>query len=298
MFEEFQDTSLIKFIERFNTSDKCKEYIAHYKWKNGFVCPKCGHTHYWHKKDDPYTKVCKACRHAESVTANTLFHKVKFGLPKAFYILFEMSMTTKSCSSPVLARKYEINQKTAWLFMSKVRRAMSSNGQFPLEGECEVDEIFIGGSQPGKRGRGAMKKKKAAIVIEKTEKGGIKKVYAMKIENFSSDQLRKIFDCHISKDATINTDKWRGYLPLNGQWSILQVKSDPTTNFKTIHRLVQQLKSWIRGIYHHVSDRYLQGYLDEFCFRRNRHANKPALFDKLIQRMVERPPAPLYLLAS
>jgi len=298
MFEEFHDTSLIKFIERFNTSDKCKEYIAHYKWRNGFTCPKCGHTHYWHKKDDPYTKVCKACRHAESVTAHTLFHKVKFDLSKAFYILFEMSMTTKSCSSPVLARKYEINQKTAWLFMSKVRRAMSSNGHFLLEGECEVDEIFIGGSQSGKRGRGAAKKKKAAIVIEKAEKGGIKRVYAMKIENFSSDQLRKLFDCHISKNANIETDKWRGYIPLNSQWNILQVKSDPMTNFRTIHRFVQQLKSWISGIYHHVSDRYLQGYLDEFCFRMNRHANKPALFDKLIQRMVERPPAPLYLLAS
>jgi transcription elongation factor Elf1/transposase-like protein len=298
MFEEFHDTSLIKFFDRFNSSEKCKEYLAYYKWKDGFCCPKCGHTHYWKKKDDPYTKVCKACRHAESVTANTLFHKVKFSLQKAFYILYEMSMTTKSCSSPVLARKYEINQKTAWLFMSKVRRAMSSSGQFPLQGNCEVDEILMGGSQPGKRGRGALKKKKAVIVVEKTAKGGIIRAYAMKIENFSSDQLKKLFDYHISKGAKIETDKWRGYGPLNGMWQINQEKSDPTSNFKTMHRFVQQLKSWIRGIYHHISDKYLQGYLDEFCFRLNRHGNKAALFDKLIQRMVERPPAPLYLLAS
>jgi len=66
-------------------------------------------------------------------------------LQKAFLIIFKMSTTTKGCSSPVIARKYGINQKTAWLFMSKIRKAMASSGHHPLEVSCEVDEIMIGG---------------------------------------------------------------------------------------------------------------------------------------------------------
>ncbi len=111
--EQFKGTNLIDFIERFPNDEKCKEYLADIKWKDGFVCDKCSHTACWMKKGDPYVRVCKSCRHINSSTANTLFHKVKFGLRKAFLILFEMSTTTKSCSSPVIARKYGIYQTTA-----------------------------------------------------------------------------------------------------------------------------------------------------------------------------------------
>ena len=53
------------------------------------------HIHSWHKKDNPYVWVFKSYRHINSVTANTLFHKVKFRLRKAFLIMFEMATTTK-----------------------------------------------------------------------------------------------------------------------------------------------------------------------------------------------------------
>lgn len=128
--------------------------------------------------------MCKGCRHIESVTVNTLFYKLKFDLRKAFLIIFEMSTTTKGYSSPVIARKYGINQKSAWLFMSKVRKAMASSGQHPIVGSCEVDEIMIGGHCTGKPGRGS--KKKVSVVVEKDNKGGIHRAYAVKIGNFST----------------------------------------------------------------------------------------------------------------
>lgn len=288
--EQFKGTNLIDFIDRFNNEEKCKKYLADIKWANGFTCSKCSHTHYWHKKDNPYVRVCKGCRHIESVTANTLFHKVKFGLKKAFLIIFEMSTTTKGCSSPVIARKYGVNQKTAWLFMSKVRKAMASSRQYPVQGSCEVDEIMIGGHRKGKPGRGAKNKKKVSIVVEKDKRGGICRAYGVKIDNFSTLQLRKIFDSHIDKGAEVDTDLWRSYTPLTKQWNITQSKSKPAENFITIHRFVQQLKSWLRGIYHSVSQVHIQGYLDEFCFRLNRHLFKDSIFSALLNRMMHHHP--------
>lgn len=288
--EQFKGTNLIEFMDRFSTEEKCKNYLLEMKWKNGFICDKCNHSHYWTKKGNPYVRVCKSCRHINSITANTLFHKLKFPLRKAFLILFEMSTTTKGCSSPVMARKLGINQKTAWLFMSKVRKAMSSSETHPLEGRCEVDEILIGGKQGGKRGRGAEGKKKAAVLIEKDSQGGIKRAYGMKIENFSTTELRKIFDRHITKKAKVDTDLWRSYTPLKEEWNIEQTKSNPNENFQSIHRFIQQLKGWIRGIFHRINDQYLQGYLDEFCFRLNRHLFRDTIFQTLINRMMTHQP--------
>ena len=173
MIEEFKGTSLIDFIDRFPNEEKCKYYLANIKWRDGFLCSKCNHNTFWPKKNDPFHKVCTNCRHIESVTSNTLFHKVKFDLRKAFFIIFEMSTTTKSCSALSMAKKYHINRKTAWLFMHKVRKAMASSGHYPITKACEVDEALIGQKVPGKRGRGAQKKKKVSVVIEKAEKGGI-----------------------------------------------------------------------------------------------------------------------------
>jgi hypothetical protein len=54
-----------------------------------------------------------------------------------------------------------------------------------------------------------------------------------------------------------------------------------------MHRCIQQLKSWVRGIHHSVSPEYLQGYLDEFCYRINRSIHKEHIFDNLLCRMIE-----------
>jgi len=63
-----------------------------------------------------------------------LFHKVKFGLLKAFHICFEMATTTKSLSSLQVAKRYEIRPGTARAFMHKVQEVCvnPSMETFPL----------------------------------------------------------------------------------------------------------------------------------------------------------------------
>ena len=136
MTGNFKGPSSINFINRFPNKEKCKLPLSKIEWKSGFVCIKCNNHIYWKPKDDLFHRVCKSCRHNESVTANTLFHKVKFDLREAFFIILEMSTPTKSCSCLVMARKYEINKKPSWLL--KVRKAMASSSQYPLNGECKV----------------------------------------------------------------------------------------------------------------------------------------------------------------
>ena len=89
--ELFKGQSLLEFTERFKTDLDCEEYLASIKWEKGYCCRKCGHTKYQVCKD--FSRTCNICGDTESPTAGTLFHRLKFGLRKAFFICFEMTTT-------------------------------------------------------------------------------------------------------------------------------------------------------------------------------------------------------------
>jgi len=289
--ELFKGVNIIEFSDRFKSDEDCLKYLSLHKWKDGFVCNKCANTSYWKgPKSKPNCLVCCNCRHVESPTANTLFHKLKFGLRKAFFIIFECSTTTKSISSTMVANRFNINEKTAWKFMQKIRIVMKSSLKFPMEGKCEVDEFYLGGKEESKTGRGAQKKKKAVVIIEKSGEHGIKRAYIKQIENTSSDQIRPLLTAHVGENAEIKTDKWSAYTKLSKEFKITQEKSKPGVNFKLTHRFIQGLKSWIRGIHHQVSSKYYQNYLDEYCYRFNRSSSKSTIFQNLLNRMIKAKP--------
>jgi transposase-like protein len=213
---------------------------------------------------------------------------VKFGLRKAFFICFEMSTTTKSLSASYMGVRFGVTEKTARLFMHKVREAMKSSENHPMDGTVHIDEFVVGGREKGKVGRSYnSKKKKVVTALELTDKGKIKRMYALKINNFSSKELEKIFEKHIDKNAIITTDLWRGYRPLFENYNITQIESNNGKNFIALHTMIHQVKSWIRTIYSWVSDFNINRYLDEFCYRLNRSRSKVNIFNNLIERMVK-----------
>ncbi|MCM4158268.1 IS1595 family transposase, partial [Gramella sp. AN32] len=267
--EDFKGQSILNFIKELPNDDACKAYLAKIKWQDGFTCMKCGHQKGCEKAGHKYQ--CYVCQHVESSTANTLFHKVKFGLQKAFCVVFEMSTSSKSVSSIQMGKRFDIRQGTAWYFMQKVRKAMKSSQRYPLSELIHVDEFTVGGKEEGKQGRSYdSKKKKAVIAVELSEKHQIKRVYVKSIDDYSAKSLTPIFEEHISTSAKIVTDKWRGYEPLKALYNIEQKFSDQGKNFKELHIVIMQLKSWLRAIPTHVSKWHIQSYFDEFCFRINR----------------------------
>ena len=61
------------------------------------------------------------CGDTESPTAGTLFHRLKFGLRKAFFICFEMTTTTKGLSASQVARRYKISRQMGRIFLHYIR---------------------------------------------------------------------------------------------------------------------------------------------------------------------------------
>lgn len=284
--ELFKGRNLIEFTERFKTDEDCQLYLAHFKWSEGFKCVKCGHIGCQIRHN--HSRTCNKCSHTESATANTLFHKVKFGLRKAFFICFEMATTTKSLSASYVAVRFGITEKTARLFMHKVREAMKSSENHPMDGTVHVDEFVVGGKEEGKVGRSYdSNKKKMVCAVELTEEGKVKRMYSINIENYSAKELKKIFEKHISNDANVVTDKWKGYSPLMKQYDITQIESNHGLNFMALHTMIHQVKSWLRTTYSWVSKFNINRYLDEFCYRINRSQMKENIFNNLIRRMAK-----------
>ena len=282
----FKGQNLIEFAERFKTDEDCKEYLSILKWEEGYICRKCGHKKSQVRKD--FSRTCNICSDTESSTANTLFHKVKFGLRKAFFICFEMSTTTKSLSAMQMSVRYGVQENTARLFMHKVREAMKSSGNNPIEGIVHVDEFVVGGREQSKQGRSYdSKKKKSVCAVELTDDGKVKRFYALKIKDFSAKSLSGIFDKHISKQAKITTDNWKGYRPISKDYNITQIPSQSGANFKALHTMIHQIKTWKRTTYSWVSERNIERYFNEFSYRINRSQNKNTIFNNLIKRMVK-----------
>ncbi|AJA70705.1 MULTISPECIES: IS1595-like element ISMyr1 family transposase [Myroides] len=293
--EIFKGQNLLNLVKELPDDESCKAYLSKIKWSNGFTCVKCGHQKGCLKTNHSY--YCYNCEHVESSTANTLFHKVKFGLQKAFMIVFEMTTSTKSISSIQMGKRYGISQPTAWGFMHKVRIAMQSSEQYPMTETVHVDEFVVGGYEQGKPGRSYdSKKTKAVIAVELNTQSKVKRAYVKCIDDYSAKSLTTIFEQHISQDANVVTDKWRGYNPLKKKYNITQKESDKGANFKELHVIIHQLKSWIRTVPSHIHKKYIQAYFNEFVYRLNRSLFKETIFHNTIVKMVKAKPTSLNMI--
>jgi transposase-like protein len=293
--ESFKGTDLIVFTEYFISDDICKKYLAELKWANGFKCSRCGHSKYVERAG--HRRMCQKCKTTESSTSNTLLHDVRFGLRKAFMIMFEMATISKGISSLQISKRYSISYNTALSFTRRIRKAMKSSNNYPLDGLVNIDEFVIGAKEKGKQGRSSeTEKSKVVVGVELTEKDskkklkngvtrrGIKRAYFQIIDNFSTVSLQDFFVQKVSTEAKVVTDKWKGYLPLKKEYSITQEESLEGMNFPELHIVIHQVKTWIRTIFSGVSKKYIQSYLDEFSFRFNRSIFRETIFHKLIER--------------
>ena len=154
-------------------------------------------------------------------------------------------------------------------------------------GQVFVDEFVFGGKEDLKQGRSNdSKKKKLILAVETNDNGGIKRVYFDQIENYSCKEIRKIFDKHISKSASIKTDKWTGYNPLKKEFDLNQIKRNKGSSSKELHTIIDQVKSWLRSTFSWVHKEHIRKYLDEFSYRINRSIYKENIFDLVINRMM------------
>lgn len=298
--------TVIEFQDAFPTDEACYEYLRLVKWPNSFVCPHCEDERYWKLGDGRKLK-CQGCRREISLTAGTIFQDLRKPLRLMFqamwYVVSDKNGVSALGIQSILGLK---SYETAWSWLHKLRRAMIRPGRDKLSGLVEVDETLVGGSHPGKRGRGAEKKELVLVAIEDKGVKGLGRVRLKHIPDASGKTLRKAVKELVQPESIVRTDGWAGYnnLKKDGYKHIISTHSelepgeDPTPK---VHRVASLLKRWLLGTHHGGQQfSHLKYYLDEYTFRFNRRRSKSRgkLFYRLVQQALQVEPAPLATLKA
>jgi len=284
--------SLYDFLNRFPSEDECFQYLVEKRWPDGFRCPKCNNQMaYFIEKQRRFQ--CTACRHQTSVTAGTVFHRLRHPLLTLFWAVYLVATSKKGMSAMELKRKLDIRSyQTAWLLLHKIRSAMASSQMFPLTSDVEVDETFVGGRRPGKRGRGAEGKSLVAAAVE-TDGKTMGRAYLETIDSATTDNLASFISRNLTPGVKVTSDSFKAYSFLSYNFRHVSVNRSMETSddnlLPKVHIVIANLKMWLRGTYNCLPSKHLQKYLDEFIFRFNRRWNLDNIFDKLLVRCLSAP---------
>lgn len=270
------------FLKRFSTESACLEYLAVQRWKEGYVCPKCGSRHGYRLRNGRYQ--CAQCRHQVSVTAGTVLHKTHLPLTKWFLAFYLVCVDKRGISAVQLSRQLGMTYKSAWYLLKRIRAAMGQrDAKHQLEGVIEFDDAYFGGPVRGKkRGRGTGKAK-VFVALSLDSRGNPCHLKMQVTPNLKQASVRKFAQAAFAENSVIRSDGYRSYIPALKGVSHEYKAYDPDSGLlHWLHILVSNAKAFISGTYHGLPKDNLQSYLDEFCFRFSRRSFGPALLDRLV----------------
>lgn len=292
----------IEFDQRFMNIDACYEYLARAKWPDGFTCKKCGHNAYWLSSKNIY--ICKKCEHQVSLTAGTIMHGTKKPITYWFKAMWWFTTRKSGLNAVNLQELLGLGSyHTAWSWLQKLRRCTIRKDREKLSGRVEVDEFFIGGKKPGKRGRGAEGKTIVLVAIERDsvqdpetlnsylQIGRVRLQVALDCSAYS---LETFINHNIENGSKVVTDKLSSYRPVLSQ-GYRHVAIDPAyqknpeCGLYGVHLIASLVKRLIRGTFQgRFEPKYLQNYLDEYVFRFNRRKSKSIgkKFMRIVQQVI------------
>lgn len=142
-----------------------------------------------------------------------MLDKTRLPLSKWLQAIWYVTEETGGVSALSLQRALGLGSyETAWAMLHKLRRAMEpTSGK--LERTVEVDESFVGGNEPGVRGRLSRTKAKVIIAIEKRGQGS-GRVRLRQIEDFRAETLCGFVEEMVEDGATVITDGLSAYRSL------------------------------------------------------------------------------------
>ena len=185
----------------------------------------------------------------------------------------------------ILSRETGVTYKTAWRMFNKIRTLLQEDRV--LTGSVEADETYFGGNFKGGPRTRLTNKKPILGIVER--KG---RVVALAVDNVKAETVIPAINKHVLPASTVFTDTGAWYNTLQGERRYqhhrinhsagVYVVGDIHTN--TVEGFWSLIKRGIGGVYHSVSHKFLQNYLDEYSFRySHRHDTEPMFLTFLRQ---------------
>jgi len=294
--------NIINFAQEFPDEESCRSDFKSVREKQGVVCKKCQCTKHWWLNAKRQWK-CAKCGFRTTLRSGTFMQNSNLPIRKWYLAMAFMSFSKKGVSATELQR--QIGHKhyvTVWFLMHRIREAMGErDSQYTLVDMIEFDEAAVVTATSKKdknelkKGRGSQRISNIAVAAESIPLEDIKtgqlsnlcRYFKMqKLESYKSEEIDNFIEENVDPASVVTTDKSTSYLNIEGYVEEhITVKSDKVTtqkSLKWVHIAISNVKRNLLGIYHRIDDRYLQNYLDEFCYKLNRRYFGDKLFDRLI----------------
>lgn len=288
----------IEYIQKNSTS-----LFHRFRWNAGkdFKCPHCGSTRISKGIKQHH---CNSCNHSFSDTSNTIFHSTKLPLWKWLVSIYYFLESPRGISSYTLAKYVSISQPTAWRILHLLRSNIGTTIQATKD--VILDEAYLGCDWHFKQAykkyeivknletrmrlenpRWVMPINKATWKRLNYQAASLDKMIVLGIRDYKARKLELIHMPTINQESVLNLVKMRDsgiehiitdqsplYNKLPYNRSICnhkesKYKSGDGYTSNPIENHFTHLKRMWHGIYQWFSDKYCQGYLDEFAFRYN-----------------------------
>jgi transposase len=286
----------MEFEREFPNDAACLEWLKDRLYPDGIFCPKCEAVTKHHRDAKRPSYACQNCGRHEHPMKGTIFEDSATSLKLWFHAIFLMASTRCGISAKQLERELGVTYKTAWRMFQKIRSLLDEGDGPKLSGNVETDESFYGGLEGNKHaakrkhaGRGPVGK---TAVWGAVEQGG--RVVARVVPDTRGATLLPRIRERVLPQSMIFSDEATAYDPLSmmgfGHRRVhhaahVYLNGDAHTN--TIEGFWSLTKNGIRGVYHSVSAKYLQTYLNEYAFRYNRRKSLGPrnMFDAFVGRI-------------
>lgn len=293
--------SLIELTRRYaNNEEECVNFFVQSKFPAGFVCEKCGCTHYYVIKRH-HVLQCKDCMHQHYLFANTIFQDNKLELFKLILGVYLFFTSTKGISAIELASELDINYKTALLLARKCRILMANSNSMKVLDSMfyEADTAYIGSKSKEANHQGCGTEQQPFLIALSTAKENSVPLY-LKLQVIPIDNstwMEKILQKSIkmSEERILNTDGKTTFQIVKNQITLKSEKinyQDKNHRLYWLNTLIGNIKNNILGIYHGVSKRELPLFLNEQQWRFNHRYSGATILNKVSTYLFFSTPTP------
>ena len=310
--------NILEFNKNFPTEKSCIDYLKDLRLSQGITCKKCNREtkHWWLENIQKFQ--CGVCDSRTNIKSGTIMEKSKISLQIWFMCIHLMTTTKKPFSCLEMMRQLGIPKyETISMLMNKVRLSMGKrDSRYKLKGDIEMDDCFIEvvdiiekdelgnridedkelvSVNKSKRGRGSNGKQTVLVLVESRPREQMKNykksrelgyVKMIVMDDLTNDGVNYEVSKHVEYDSHIISDKFRGFSRVNNivkeHSPEVVKKEDCMKKLPWVHTVISNCKRELLGVHHSVSRRYLQNYLNEFCYKLNRRNFETDLFDRML----------------